>query len=290
MENRYAVIHIEGGIGKNVMATAVVRAISKSYPERKIVVVTAYPEVWECNPRIYRAISFSGTEYFYEDYVDGKETIFFLQDPYRHTGCINRTRHLTDVWCEICGVEWDGPVPEMYFTRLESEFIQSYLSKDSRPILLIHPFGGADTSSKYSWARDIHPSTIGEIVRELSGEYRIIQARREDQILVDGAESLTTNARQLALCALHSDKRLLIDSYMQHACAALGLKSTVVWIGNSPTVFGYEENDNIIVPFERGSIRSSLYEPFALTGNPTQLATPTEFLFDKNKIIQSIRR
>lgn len=290
MENRYAIIQIEGGVGKNVMATAVVRAIAKAHPERKIVVVTAYPEVWDCNPRIHRAVSFSGIDYFYEDYVYGKESIFFLQDPYRHTGCINRTRHLTDVWCEICGVEWDGPRPEMYFTRLESEFMQSYISSDPRPVLLMQPFGGADQSSKYSWARDIHPTVASEIARELSGEYRIIQVRREDQILVDGAESLTTNARQLALCALYSKKRLFIDSYMQHACAALGLNSTVIWIGNSPTVFGYAENDNIVVPFEKGSLRSSVYEPFSITGNPTQIATPPDMLFDKERIIQSIRR
>lgn len=282
---RYAILQIEGGLGKNVAATAVVRAISKAHPDRKIVVVTAYPEIWECNPRIYRTYSFQAMPYFYQDYVEGKESIFFLQDPYRHDGYINRTMHLTESWCRICGVEWDGERPELYFTILESDFVSSIISKE-RPILIIHPFGGIQ--GKYSWARDLHPNSAQEIVDSLSGKYRILQARREDQILLNGVESLNMNPRQLALALLESDKRILIDSYLQHASAALGIESTVVWIANSPNVLGYETNKNLRFGFERGSIRSSGYEPFDIFGNPMQVATPPNAFIDVKKIIESI--
>jgi hypothetical protein len=282
---RYAIIQIEGGLGKNVMATAVVRAISKSHPDRKIVVVTAYPEIWDCNPRVHRIVPFSGMSYFHQDYVSGKDSIFFLHDPYRQTSCINRTQHLTEAWCDLCGVEWDGDIPEMYFTKLESDFVESIIAKD-RPILLMHPFGGLH--GKYSWARDLHPSVAQEIADELSNDYRILQARREDQILLRNTESLNMNPRQLALSLLVSDKRILIDSYLQHAAAALGMESTVVWIGNSPKVLGYETHNNICFDFERGNLRSSAYEPFDIFGDPSQVATPPEIFIDKKKIIESI--
>lgn len=282
---RYAIFQIEGGIGKNVMATAVARAIAKAHPERKIVIVTAYPDIWDCNPRIHRIVPFSGMSYFYQDYVEGKDSIFFLHDPYRQTGCINRTNHLTEAWCELCGVEWAGERPELYFTRLESEFVASIISKD-RPILIMHPFGGLQ--GKYSWSRDLHPVVAQEIVDELSGYYRIFQARREDQILLKGVETLTMNPRQLALSLLQSDKRILIDSYLQHASAALGIESTVVWIGNSPKVLGYDTNKNICFDFERGTLRNSAYEPFDLFGNPSQVATPPDVFIDKKKIIESL--
>ena len=42
-----------------------------------------------------------------------------------------------------------------------------------------------------------------------------------------------------------SQKRVLIDSCLQHAAAAFKLKSTVLWVGTSPTVFGYRLHDNI---------------------------------------------
>ena len=282
---RYIVFQIEGGMGKNLVATAVIRAISQAHPERKILIVTAYPMLWECNPRVHRIFSFSEMQYFYEDYVEGKDTIFFLHEPYRQTDYINRSSHLSRSWCDLCGVEWSGDRPEMYFTKLESDFVESILKKD-RPMLLMQPFGGA--SGFYSWARDIAPGMAQEIADELSRDFRIMVARREDQLMLNNTESLTMNPRQLALALMLSDKRLLIDSYLQHASAALGIGSTVVWIGNSPKVLGYETNENICMDVKRGSLRSSVYEPYDIMGNPVQLATPPDILFDKERIIQSI--
>ena len=48
------VFHIEGGIGKNIAATAVIAAYNKATPERKIIVVPAWAEVWMNNPNISR--------------------------------------------------------------------------------------------------------------------------------------------------------------------------------------------------------------------------------------------
>jgi hypothetical protein len=44
---------------------------------------------------------------------------------------------------------------------------------------------------------------------------------------------------------LRSQKRLLIDSCLQHAAAAFDLPSTVCWVGTSPEVFGYNIHKNI---------------------------------------------
>ena len=51
---QYSVFHIEGGIGKNIVATNIVRAIKKAHPERNLIVVAPYPEVFVHNPNIYR--------------------------------------------------------------------------------------------------------------------------------------------------------------------------------------------------------------------------------------------
>jgi hypothetical protein len=42
-----------------------------------------------------------------------------------------------------------------------------------------------------------------------------------------------------------AEKRILIDSCLQHAAAAFQLPSTVIWVGTSPTVFGYDLHSNI---------------------------------------------
>jgi hypothetical protein len=137
--------------------------------------------------------------------------------------------------------------------------------------------------------RDIPPHLAQHIVDEFKNEYRIIQVKREDQIGLNGVEYLSMNPRILALSLFLADKRVLIDSYLQHASAALGLESYVFWIGNSPTTFGYESNKNIVTQFEVGSTRNSLYDPFDISGDPMQLATPPNNLFDPKSVIEIIR-
>ena len=285
---KYVIFGVEGGMGKNVLATAVVRAINKQYPDRKIIVMTAWPDVWLCNPRVERVLQFGMTPYFYKDYIDGKDSLVFIQEPYKQTDTIYRTKHLTQIWCEMYGITWDGETPEMYFTSLEFDFLTQLVNKQ-KPIFLMQTFGGAQGQQhKYSWARDLSPVISQEVVNRMSKDYRVIQIRREDQIGLNGCESLSVNPRQLALSILLSDKRLFIDSFMQHCAAALGKSSTVVWIGNSPTVFGYTIHNNIKSNFEIGTLRNSLFDPFDIAGDPIQLATPPNNLFDVDEIMNSL--
>ena len=287
--DKFIVFQIEGGIGKNVMATAVIRSISNSFPDRKIIIVTAYPEIWECNPRIYRIYQFGQISYFYNDFIDGKDTILFLQEPYRHEDYILKRKHITHVWCEICGVEWSGDTPELYFTKLESDFVSTIINKD-KPIFMIHAFGGAeDQMHKYSWARDMPPSLAQDVVDHMSKEYRVIQIKRQDQLSLNNVEYLSLNSRQLALSLLESDKRFFIDSYMQHAAAALSIPSNVLWIANSPKTLGYSIHNNIECEFDKGSLKNSVYEPYDILGDPIQLATPPNILFDSDYIISLLK-
>lgn len=287
--DKYIVFQIEGGIGKNVVATSVVRSISKTFPDRKIVIVTAYPDIWECNPRIFRIFQFGQTSYFYENFINEKDTILFLQEPYRHQDYIFKRKHITQVWCELCGVEWDGDIPELYFTKLESDFVSTLINKD-RPIFMIHPFGGSENQShKYSWARDMPPALAQDVADHMSKDYRVIQIKRPDQISLKNVEYLSLNARQLALSLLESDKRFFIDSYMQHAAASFGLPSNVIWIANTPKTLGYSIHNNIECDFESGSLRNSMYEPYDILGDPIQLATPPSVLVDSEKIIKLLK-
>jgi hypothetical protein len=285
----YVVIQIEGGVGKNVMATAVVRAINKTYPERNILIVTAHPDVWLNNQRVHKVIQFGTMQYFYNDYISDKNSLLFLQDPYKTTDYIYRRKHVTEIWCELCGVNWDGSIPEMYFTQLENDFCQTMINKDERPILMINAFGGADNQQhKYSWARDIPPVIVQKVIDQVSDRFRVIQIRRQDQIQLNNAESFVTNLRQTALMLLQSDRRLLIDSFMQHSAAAFGLKSTVLWGCNSPIVLGYDIHDNIYGNFQAGDLKNSVYEPYDIVGDPTQIISSPAEMFDVDVIIQSL--
>ena len=66
---KYSILHCEGGIGKNILATAVVSSLKSSDPERKIIVVCAWPQVWFNNPDVYQIYPFGQVANFYKNYI-----------------------------------------------------------------------------------------------------------------------------------------------------------------------------------------------------------------------------
>ena len=86
------------------------------------------------------------------------------------------------------------------------------------------------------------------------------------------------------------DKRLFIDSSLQHASAALGKKSTVLWIATQPKIFGYKLHHNIGPKKEYldGHIDSYLFD-YNFTGTIYECPyKSTDELHDVNAIIQSV--
>ncbi len=89
---------------------------------------------------------------------------------------------------------------------------------------------------------------------------------------------------------MFSKKRLLIDSFSQHASAALGVQSVVCWIGNNPDVLGYNTNLNIKPNVEPilDTYHSSYLSDFDISGNPIQYPYDRLKIFDSNEIINNI--
>lgn len=275
------VFEVSGGIGKSVMATAVVSCIKKTYPEANIIVVTAYPEVFLNNPEVYRALPFNSL-YFFETYVK-EDTKIFKLEPYQTEDFIKGKKHLIEIWCELFGLVYEGELPKLYLTEFElTQATNKY--KKEKPLLVIQPFGGANTAIKYSWNRDIPITQARDIVAKYK-DHDVLQIGREDQPTV--ARKITALFREIAALIAVSDKRIFIDSFSQHIASALNLPSTVLWITNKPTVFGYDINTNIQArPFDM-KIRptTSYLEEFDFTGgNSSQYPYDNDQLFNLNDI------
>jgi len=88
-----------------------------------------------------------------------------------------------------------------------------------------------------------------------------------------------------------SEKRLLIDSFGQHAAAALGLPSTVCWIANVPSQFGYEMHHNIMAnePTLEPEMRNCVLSKFNIVGPEVEFPYNSEDeVFNADKIIAAL--
>ena len=75
VKEKYLVWHIQGGLGKNIAGTALIRDLKEFYSDRKLIMVVSYPEVFLNNPNIDRVYQIGQAPYFYQDYIEEKDTL-----------------------------------------------------------------------------------------------------------------------------------------------------------------------------------------------------------------------
>ncbi len=287
----HSIFHIEGGIGKNILATSVVSSLKSSDPERKIIIVTAWPQVWFNNPDIDQVYQFASISNFYKNFIKEKDVKIYRMEPYHTEDYILKKKHLINIWCDLVDVSWNGNTPRLFFSPLEIEYLKlKMLNEVNKPILLLHTNGGPNSQRPYSWYRDLPYKNGQEIVEHYKNDYHIYQIGYEGQDIIQGCHRLTLDTREILGSVMISRKRLLIDSFSQHASAALGIRSAVCWIGNSPNVLGYASNINIFPNVEPvlDTYHSSYIEDFDIGGNPIQFPYDRLKLFDTDEIIKAI--
>ena len=254
--SKYVVWHIEGGLGKNVAATALISAVKQKYKDRKLILVVSYPEVFLNHPDIHRVYRVGMTSYFYDDFIKDKDTIVFKHEPYFQSDHIMKKKHLIDNWCDLLGIKYDKQYPILYPNMIQKDI--SYNWKRDKPTMILHTNGGPlQQESLYSWTRDMPYGIAQAIAEKYSNRYHIIQVGRDPRQAVPNAEFVNmqmTNHELFSMLVL-SEKRVLIDSCLQHAAAAMKLKSTVLWVGTTPKNFGYDVHSNIVAKPPKGNVK-----------------------------------
>lgn len=286
------IFSIDGGIGKCVAATAVVKNIKKKFPNDNIIVISGYPEVFLNNPNVYKSLQFGNISYFFTDFIENKDIELMLHNPYVEKDYVQENKHLIQIWCEMNDLPYNNEKPEVFLTKRELDFYQNKYRSD-KPILLMQTNGGANADLKYSFARDLPSAVVTKVIEAFVGQYNIVHIRREDQLAYQNTTPVTAGFREILALTLLSQKRLLIDSFLQHSCAALNMPSTVCWITNSPKVLGYELHDNILSkPFNRQpELKNSYLAKFNIIGDPVEFPYQSEDdIFDVNEIIESLKK
>lgn len=239
------IFSVDGGLGKSIMATAVLKAIKKEYKKANIIVVTSYPDVFIGNPNVNKVLNPSQTNGIYANNIMNKDAKVFVADPYHTSDYITESKQLIAIWCEMYGLKYDGEMPELFLSKAEKQYFEPFYKLD-KPIFAIQPNGGAvGQPLKYSWTRDIPQPIAQEIINHFAKDYVVLHIKRDDQIIYDNTLQALDSFRSIAVLLSLSEKRLLIDSSAMHISTALNLPSVVTWVGTNPKVFGYDMHTNI---------------------------------------------
>jgi len=297
--DKYVVFHVEGGLGKNVASTAVIKNIAEKYKDRKLIVMASFPEIFINNPYIHRVYRMGMTPYFWEDYINGQDTIILRREPYFETSHIMQKTPLHETWHKMYELPYnkEKDLPELYMNMIQSEMPITW--NRQRPILLLHTNGGPlmDGAPIYAWSRDMPRYVAEAIIQNFGQQYHIIQVVKHasqaiQSPMVEIVDKQMSNFELFSLVRA-SAKRVLIDSCLQHAAAAYKLPSTVLWIGTHPEMFGYVMHSNIKAKPPIGNVKKidSSYFDYQLDGqfHECPYNSPEE-MFDVNEIIKAINK
>lgn len=291
--SKYFIWHIQGGLGKNIAATSLCKDIKEAYPDRKLIMVVSYPEAFLNNPYIDRVYNLAQAPYFYEDYIEGKDVIISRHEPYNQTGHITKTKHLIENWCDLLEIKYTEQQPQVFANFVQRQLIG--LWQRQKPAIVLQTGGGPNQGQKYSysWTRDMPQEIAQAIANKYRDQYHIFQVTRPDGYQMEGVERVDQQLSNIELFAIlvNAQKRVLIDSCLQHAAAAFKLPSTVLWIGTSPTVFGYKLHNNIPAKLPRKAnqlIGSYLFD-YQFENNLYECPyMELQDMFDVDQILKSI--
>lgn len=269
--DKFVLFHLEGGLGKHVLATAVAKCIKNNHPDRKLIVVCAYPEIFLNLDFIDRVYPIGNTPYFYQDFIKDKDTLIFKHEPYFTTDHIHKRKRLIESWCNLYSLEYNGEHPQLEFNIRQKQFGINKWERE-KPILVIQTNGGPLKGQKfpYSWTRDIPHYISIDIVERFKDKYHIIQICREESQVINGVAEAHFEAMsnmELFSLLLVSSKEVLIDSSIQHASAALMKQSCVIWIGTSPEVFGYDQHYNVVAELPENMLPNSYLFDYDFNGS-----------------------
>ena len=84
-----------------------------------------------------------------------------------------------------------------------------------------------------------------------------------------------------------------MDSFAQHVAATLNLPSVVLWVVNSPKVFGYDVHTNIVANPEtkQSDIRAAYLSKYNISGELVEFPYKNENeIFDIAKIVEALKK
>lgn len=288
---KYSIFICEGGLGKHVAATAVAKCIKNNHPDRELIVVCSYPEVFLNLAYVHKVYRLGNTPYFYQDFIKDNDSLIFKHEPYFTTEHIGKKLPLIENWCKLYDLNYQGEKPELVFNVRQQQFGVKKWSRN-KPIMVIQTNGGPiNQELPYSWTRDIPYPVAQTLVNHFSKDYHIIQICRHDENKLNGVEAITENMSNMDLFSLLllSSKRILNDSCLQHAAAAIGLKSTVLWVATSPKLFGYDIHDNIIAKYnENTKLPDSFLFDYSFNGVIHECPLMDFNIFDMESIVMSV--
>lgn len=265
--SKRCLINVDGGLGKNVMLTALMPIIAKHYEE--IYVISPYSDVFKACSYVTDAFE-PGPQCatLYQELVLDEDTDILWKEPYSNSSFIKKTCHLFKAWLEEFGiddtVDYESLVPTI--DRIAEEFpniaqLVEQKAGELGKFIMVQFCGG---QSPLGPQQDQNGNAIPyndrqeyikrnyyqgqNLINSLKAKYpdaTIVHYALPNEPSYEGAVKLNIPYLAYRLLAEKAFKVVCTDSSLQHLSTGACKDITVIWGETRPEHFGYACNKNI---------------------------------------------
>ncbi len=170
MKNK-VVVQIEGGIGKHIALSSLLPYFAKKY--NSIIVLSAYPEIFDNLPYVHRSIHFE-VPYAYEEYIKDADDIVFPCG-YRDSDFRLRRCSLLQAACRSVNIEYDTELmtPHLEFSQIEQNYARQ-IKKDLGHFIMIQAVGGNNPFNPPSPSQNMHKDWDLETAEKFVSDFQVI--------------------------------------------------------------------------------------------------------------------
>lgn len=261
-------INVDGGLGKHVMFTSILKEFKEKKGYDEIYVISSYFDVFKSCSVVTDAFPpMQGT--LYQELVLDSDCDVYWKEPYSNQRFIKKECHLFDAWAEELGFQLSKPADEYCpsLDKIESEFpnVLSMVKekiKDFNDNYILVQFNGGQ--SPLSPQVDENGNQIPyndkqegikrnyfkgqEIINSLKEKYpetTIIHFALPNEPSYENSVKLQLPYLAYRLLAKNAKAVITTDSSLQHLSTGVNNNITVIWGETRPEHFGYKVNQNI---------------------------------------------
>ena len=259
-------INVDGGLGKNVMLTALMPILTSKYEE--IYVISPYVDVFKACSYVTAAFE-PGQQCatLYQELVLDEDTDVLWKEPYSNQRFIKKQCHLFEAWLEEFGIadqDTSSLVPVVdkvheTFTNV-AKTVDQKVSELGKFILVQFCGGQSPLGPQVDQAGNAIPyndqqeyikrnfykgQELIDRLRETYPDAKIIHYALPNEPTYNGAEKLKLPYIAYRLLAERAFKVVCTDSSLQHLATGACNDVTVIWGETRPEHFGYSCNKNI---------------------------------------------
>jgi len=236
-------ISINGGIGRNIAFTGVLKEFIKNNKDKEINLLASFPEIFMNIEGINKIYPFH-TPYLYDNVI--KDSIFIEPEPYKQPEYYNENKHITYCFNKELNNKKENINPNMSFTKEELMRAKGFVDSQKKPVILIQPFGSGFKEGIDKQKKSLKSPFIKDLVKELEKDYKLFIIKSKEQKIDVKVDTFMNNTLREQIALLPFVKALItVDSFMLHAASQFNTKTFCFWGTTREGNLGYDKHINI---------------------------------------------